>query len=508
MAGGPQSGCRFALRAGAQVALTALWSGAVWAAEEPALADAAQRGEWDRVLTLLREGAKVDAAQADGTTALHWAAHIDEANALRVLLEAGASADAGNRYGVRPLHLACVNGNEEIVEALLAAGSDPNGEQRGGETPLMTAARTGRPGPVRALLERGARIEAQDRKGQCALMWAAADGHAEVVEILIAAGGNPGRRLRSGFTPMLFAARQGQIEVVHTLLRHGADPNEAIETKRPAGGRAPRHGMSALLFAVENGHFQLALELIAAGAGPNDQRSGFTPLHALSWVRKPNRGDDESGQPPPQGSGSVNSLEFVRKLVAAGADVDSRLEKGDSGRGKLNLTGATPFLLAARTADLPLMQLLVELGADPAVSNADGATPLMAAAGLGCLAPTEEAGTERECVAAVEYVLSLGAEVNSVDRNGETAMHGAAYKSLPQMVKLLEKRGAEIELWNRKNKYGWTPLLIAEGFRPGNFKPSAETLAALHEVMRAAGIDPPPPTARPVPKVESYEDGD
>ncbi len=505
MAGGLQSGGASALRRGAQGVLMALLSGAVWAGDGPGLADAAERGAWDRVRTLLGEGAAVNKAQADGTTALHWAAHLDEPAALRVLLQAGASADSENRYGVRPLHLACVNGNEEMVKSLLEAGSDPNGAQRGGETPLMTAARTGRPGPVQALLERGARIEAEDRRGQCALMWAAADGHAEVVEILIAAGADLRRRLRSGFTPMLFAARQGQIDVVRTLLRHGADPNEAIETKRPAGGRAPRHGMSALLFAVENGHFSLALELIEAGADPNDERSGFTPLHVLTWVRKPNRGDDESGQPPPQGSGSLNSLDFVRRLVAAGADVEARLKKGDSGRGKLSLTGASPFLLAARTADLPLMRLLVELGSDHALPNADGATPLMAAAGLGCLAPTEEAGTEAECVAAVEYLLSRGAEVNTVDKNGETAMHGAAYKSLPAMVKLLGDRGAQIEVWNRKNKYGWTPLLIAEGFRPGNFKPSAKTIAALHDVMRAAGMDPPPPTARPEPKAETYE---
>jgi ankyrin repeat protein len=248
---------------------------------------------------------------------------------------------------------------------------------------------------------------------------------------------------------------------------------------------------------VENGHFELALELVKAGADPNDRRSGFTPLHALSWVRKPNRGDDPDGQPPPTGSGTVTSLQFARKLVDLGADVNGRLKAGPTGRGKLGLAGATPFLLAAKTADLPYMRLLAELGADPLKVNDDGCTPLMAAAGIGCLAPDEEAGTEAECVAAVEYLLGRRADVNTVDKNGETAVHGAAYKSLPKVVQLLADRGAKVDVWNRKDKYGWTPLMIAEGFRPGNFKPSAETVEALHRVMRAAGVTPPPPTPRP-----------
>ena len=170
------------------------------------------------------------------------------------------------------------------------------------------------------------------------------------------------------------------------------------------------------------------------------------------------------------------------------------------------MTGATPFLLASKTADLPYMKLLVELGADPLLANKDGCTPLMAAAGIGTLAPDEEAGTEPEALAAVEYLLSLGADVNTVDKNGETAMHGAAYKSLPKMVQLLADKGAKIDVWNRKNKYGWTPLMIAEGFRPGNFKPSAETIEAIHRVMRAAGVTPPPPTPRPATGPAGYDD--
>ncbi len=478
--------------------------GARAAAVDTPLADAAEKADWPRIKELLKARADVGAAQSDGSTALHWAAYHDDPETARLLLAAGANAKSENRYGVTPLSPACTNGNAEIVRALLAAGADANTTLRGGETALMTAARTGRVEAVRALIDAGAKVDAADRTGQTALMWAAADGHADVVEALSEAGADLHARLKSGFTPMLFAAREGRIEVVRALLRAGVNANEAIQAD-PKGG-APKEGPSALILAVENGHFELAIALVEAGADPNDQRSGYTPLHTLSWVRKPNRGDDPEGQPPPTGSGNLTSLQFARKLVKLGADVNARLARGSSGKGKLSMTGAMPFLLASKTADLPYMELLVELGADPQAANKDGCTPLMAAAGIGTLAPDEEAGTEPEALAAVEYLLQRGANVNAVDQNGETAMHGAAYKSLPKMVQLLADRGAKIETWNRKDKYGWTPLMIAEGFRPGNFKPSAETIEAIHRVMRSAGVTLPPPTPRPATRPGGYDD--
>ena len=471
------------------------------------LADAAERSDWARVRALVAEHADANAAQADGMTALHWAAMRGDAAAAKALLAAGARAKAENRYGVTPLSLACTAGNETIVRALLAAGADPDTALRGGETALMTAARVGRVGPVKALLEAGAKVDAKDRKGQTAFMWAAADGQAEVVQTLIRAGADPHERLKSGFTPLLFAAREGRIDVVRVLLKAGVKPDEAIPAGARSGGLAPKAGTSAVDIAVENGHFELAVELLKAGADPNDQRSGYTPLHRLAWVRKPNRGDDPDGQPPPAGSGNLTSLAFARYLVEHGADVNARLEKGPSGKGKLNHTGATPLLLASKTADLPYMKLLVELGADPLAGNKDGATPLMAAAGLGTLAPDEEAGTEPEALAAVEYLVTLGADVNTVDANGETAMHGAAYKSLPKMVRLLADRGAKVDVWNRKDAHGWTPLLIAEGFRPGNFKPSAETIEAIRAVMQESGVTPPTPTPAPSSPAPAAYDG-
>jgi ankyrin repeat protein len=373
-----------------------------------------------------------------------------------------------------------------MVVLLLDAGADPNAALRGGETPLMTAARTGRLGPVQALISRGADVNARERRGQTALMWAAAEGHDEVVAALLKAGADFRTPLASGFTPLFFAAREGRTEVVRTLLKAGADVNEAMQP-RHASGRAPGRGTSPLILAVENGHFELAVALIEAGADPNDQRAGFTPLHTMTWVRKPPRGDGIDGDPPPIGSGVLSSLQFVEKLVAHGADVNARLERGASGRGVLGRKGATPFLLAAMSGDLPLMRLLVRLGADPLLPNSQHCTPLMAAAGIGSINPDEEAASEKESLEAIALLLELGADVNAVDDNGETAMHGAAYKNFPRVVEFLAEKGARIEVWNRKNQYGWTPLTIAEGHRVGNYKPSPETLAALRRVL--AGRD-------------------
>ena len=428
--------------------------------------------------------------RADEQMPLHRAVYADDFRTAKALVEAGANVSATNRYGVAPLSLACQNGNTEIVELLLNAGADPNTTLRGSETALMTAARTGKPGPVKVLLKRGAEVNAKERRGQTALMWAAADGHAEVVELLIKAGADTYAILPdSGFSPLFFAAREGRPEVVRALLKAGGDVNETMQPRKPTG-KGPRKGTSALILAVENGHFELALDLIEAGADPNDQRSGFTPLHTMSWVRKPPRGEAE-GAPPPLGSGNLSSLQFIKKLVEHGADVNAPLKTGKGGAGQFSKVGATPFLMAASTADVAYMKLLVELGANPSLNNADNCTPLMVACGIGVGsdAANEVAGEEPEVLEAAQLLLDLGADVNAVDANGETAMHAAALKNLPKVVFLADK-GAKIDIWNQKNKYGWTPLLIAEGYRPGNFKPSAETISALHRVMLAAGVSP------------------
>jgi ankyrin repeat protein len=332
-------------------------------------------------------------------------------------------------------------------------------------------------------------------------MWAAAEGHTAVVETLLAAGADFRTPLATGLTPMLFAARAGHADVVRALVKAGADINYATQPTARITAKLPKKGASALSIAVENGHFELASILLDLGADPNDMRSGYTPLHILSWVRKHDIGEDD-GDPIPEDPGNMNSEQLIRKLVAKGADVNKQLTGGPSGGGRVNRKGCTPLMLAADTADTPFLKLLVELGADPAIMNVDHVTPLMAAAGLGTRSAEEEAGTDDEAVEACGYLLSLGANMDAVADTGDTAMHGAAFANFPKVVKFLAAKGAKIEVWNQKNKRGWTPLLVAEGHRYGNFKPSFETIAAFHEVLRANGITPPPPTP-PIP-VKGY----
>jgi uncharacterized protein len=479
------------MRAFRLITLGMLLTAGGYAAPSP-IADAAEKSDRATLRTLLRQGSAVNAAQPDGMTALHWAAYLGDAEAAKLLLQAKASAAVTNRYGVTPLSLACQNGNAAIVEQLLASGADPNTTLRGGETVLMTAARTGKPGPVQSLLNRGADVNAKERRAQTALMWAAADGHAEVVDLLLKAGAELHATLPdSGFTAFFFAVRDGRTEAVRAFLKAGVDVNSTMQPRKTTL-KGPRKGTSALLLAVENGHFNLAVELLEAGADPNDQRSGFTPLHVMTWVRKPQRGEDD-GDPAPFGSGNLSSVQFIRELVKRGADVNARLKNGKGGPGLYNRSGATPFLMASATADIVYMRLLVEMGADPSIANVDNCTPLMVACGIGVgsAAANEVAGEEPEVLEAAQLLLKLGANVNATDANGETAMHGAALKNLPRVVQFLSDHGAKVAVWNQPNKYGWTPLSIASGQRPGNFKPSFETVAAVEKVMLAAGVTPP-----------------
>ena len=464
----------------------------VASAADSRLADAAKKDDRKTVRALVAQHSDVNAPQIDGTTALHWAAHMDDLETAQLLVKAGANPNAVNRYGVTALSQACTNGNGAMVELLLKAGADPNAALPGGETPLMTASRTGKVEAVRALLAKGANIEAKETRGQTAIVWAAAEGNVEAAEELIKAGANFKIRLNSGFTPYLIAVREGQLHMVRALLKAGVDVNETIASSSGGrfggGSKAVRAGESALHIAVANAHYELASFLLDAGADPNAIGPGYTALHVIPSVRKPGGGDND---PAPDGSGTMTSLELVKKLVVKGANIDARMtRKVNFGLTALNTNGATPFCLAARSADAELMRFLAALGADPKIPTADGATPLIVAAGLGTRSPGEDAGTDSEVVEAIAAAIDLGNDPNAVDKNGETPMHGAAYKNVGDAVRYLASHGAKPEVWNQPNKQGWTPLTIAQGYRFGNYKPSPPTVAAFLEVMKAAGIQP------------------
>jgi len=192
-----------------------------------------------------------------------------------------------------------------------------------------------------------------------------------------------------------------------------------------------------------------------------------------------------SNDPAPQGSGDMDSLEFARRLASHGADLNARVTKKPSvGVTRLNMMGGTPFLLAARTADAEYMRLLADLGANPLLSNEEGTTPLMVAAGIGTAAPGEDPGTEPEVLQATELAVKLGGDVNAVDKNGETAMHGAASKHVPSVVRFLADAGAKVDVYNHKDKEGFTPLEITQGVARGmSIIRSPATEAAIREAM-------------------------
>ena len=327
------------------------------AVDVPELVSATKAGDVAAVRALLAADADVNEAEPDGTTPLHWAAHLEQPEIARLLLQAGAVANAANRYGVRPLSLAAVGGNAEVMAALLDAGANPNTSLNAGETALMTAARAGATEAVELLLGAGANANAQETwKGQTALMWAAAEGHAHVIPALVAAGADVAARSKRGFTALLFAAREGRTDVVQTLLEAGANLDEqiSINSTLTAGGveqrRASDAGLNAFLLAAGSAHFELAAYLLDRGADPNADPRGWTALHQLSWVRK--AGIAGSNNPAPRGSGAMTSLEFAEKLISSGADLNARVTtRPPAGITGLNFIGGTPFLLAARTAD-------------------------------------------------------------------------------------------------------------------------------------------------------------
>jgi uncharacterized protein len=449
------------------------------------LIDSVKSGDAPAVRALLKQKADVNASEADGTTALHWAVNRGDLETVDLLLSAGADPRTANRYGVAPIHLAGTNGSAAVVGRLLKAGADANAALPEGETPLMAAARSGNVETVKLLLAHGADVNAAEAwKGQTALMWAAAENHADVVRALVQAGADLAARSKGGvFTSFLFAVRGGQIDAARALIESGADVNQTLPD-----------GTSALVLAATNAHWEMAAALLEKGADPNAAAQGWTALHQIAWTRRPNYGYNLPG---PVATGKLDALDLVKALVRHGADVNARetKEPRDGNRNMLNRIGATPFLLAAKAVDLPLMRALLEQGADPKAGNVDGTTPLMVAAGVGIWAPGESPGTEEEALAAVKMLLDMGAgSASDVDKNGYTALHGAIHRggSIP-ILRLLVEKGAKLDARNSK---GWLPLTIAEGieYTPDIFKRYPETAEVLRQMMRERGIPVPPPS--------------
>ncbi len=466
------------------------------------LIDAVKTGDIDTVRALVAKRVDVNAAEADGTTALHWAAHFDNLAAADLLIRAGARVQAANRYGATPLWLACINGSEAMVEKLLGAGADPNTTMPEGDTALMTAARTGNVGAVKALLRRGAIVDARENwKGQTALMWAAASNNAATVETLIQAGadiqartkytapplartGGIGRQAernsdvtkQAGFTALHFAVRAGATDAVNVLLKAGATVRDTSSD-----------GTGVLILAIASTHYELADLLLERGADPNAAGQGWTPLHQIAYTRRPNTGVNNPGLVPKD---KLDSLTLARKLLARGANPNLQATKNPDtvnvGRKRLTEVGATPFWVAAQTLDLPYMRLLVEHRADPLLPNSTGDTPLLAASGLVIEKPGESPGSPDEVAAAIKFCLDLGADATTVDDEGNTALHGVAIWGSNAAVEMLVAAGARLDVKNKKDQ---TPWRIAEGavFEDAVLA-QPQTAALLRRLMEERGL--------------------
>ena len=432
------------------------------AQSDNAVVAAAKARDHNAVTDLVSAQRDVNASQPDGATALHWASYWDALDTAQVLLEAGAEVNAANDYGVTPLALACDNASAAMVTRLLQGGADPNAVRSTGETPVMTCARTGSLAAVEALLTAGAEPGGTESlRGQTALMWAAGEGHADVAGLLVARGANVRARTTGGYTALLIAAREDERDLARLLLDAGADVNAT----------AP-DGTTALLVATVRGHADLAILLLERGANPNSAETGYTALHwaAGSWhteltgrLRGIETGRDDEWRS--MNEVRVGKVRLVEALLAHGADPQARLVKAPpqfgyaSGRFRVSLVGATPFLLAAMDGNLDVMRALAAAGADPAIGTAERTTPVMVAAGLGQV-PAETRVQEQDSLAAVRLALALGADVNGANQVGRTALHGAAHIRSDAIVQLLVDHGAQI---NVADERGITPLMIAEG---------------------------------------------
>ena len=447
--------------------------GAAAARADLPLIDAVRAADIEGARALIADGVDVNGRDGDGTTSLHWAALNDDVETGRVLIEAGARVGVPNRFDATPLALAAENGSAAFIALLLDAGADPDAATPEGETALMTVSRTGRADAVRLLLARGADPDrAEDWRGQTALMWASAENNLGAAAALIEGGANVHERSTGGFSPLMFAVRAGYRDMTRLLVEAGASAEETLFD-----------GTSALVLATKNGHYALGAYLLDQGADPNADDQGWTALHEIKWTRRPNLGFNN---PPPIVTGSLSDLEFIRKLAAHGADLDARMTKEPNNRYRnvLNRVGSTPFLLAAKAADVEMMRLLVELGADPLLPNEDGTTPLMVAAGVGIWAVGESPGTNEEALEAVRYALEVGGAVTTIDDNGDTALHGAIIRGSEPLVRFLLDQGADIEAANEK---GWTPFRIAKGVFYSN---TGKRWPEMEKLLLELGADP------------------
>ena len=504
-----------AVQAGCAALMMAAVAAPLAAQDGVPLVTAAAEQDGAAVRALVAAGAGVNAARADGATALLYAAHWDDLESADLLLRAGARVDAADDHGVTPLARACENVSLRMVELLLAAGADPNAAQASGLTPLMTAVRTGSVEVVRALLEAGADVNAATVETRSTpLMWAVSGQRMDLAHRLIERGADVRVSTAKGFTLLLMAARNGDIEMARTLLAAGAGVN------------APSaDGTHVLPFAIVLGQDEFAYFLLEQGADPNGTVAGVSALHAATghmvfwlaeWHQKHGASSRGRGLTPAQ------RPPLVKALLDRGADPNARIEAsavfedylGYPRRGAFDTyasglgdpRGATPLWIAAHGANgrpiftvamatgcaggcpggdesAQLVELLLAAGADPGLTSDDGTTPLMVAAGLGRY--TNDKNLTRgeikpSAERAVRLLLAAGSDVNARNEADFTALHGAALRGSHEVIRILVDHGAAI---NARDFRGRTPYRLAEGSKQAfYFQEFPETAAFLESL--------------------------
>jgi ankyrin repeat protein len=490
------------------------------------LVQAAASQDRQTVRALVKQRVDVNAARADGVTALLWAAHWNDLEMANLLIAARANLNAADDYGVTALARACENASVEMVRRLLDAGANPNLAQESGLTPLMIAARTGNVQVARALMVSGAHVNAvTDEAGASALMWAIAGGHADFVRALIEGGADVHHSTTKGFTPLMFAARNGDIAMAKMLVAAGVDVN------------APgADGTHVLPYAIVSAQDRFALFLIEQGADPNGAIHGIPALHAAvgsvtpwlsDWSRRHGAGGSLGLGISFSNLGYDRRFPLVQALLDKGADPNGRIttsamfmgyigypKKGafePYATGTGDMFGATPLWVAAQTANVTggfrpgaasgampprtssdVLKLLLEAGANPHLTTSDGTTPLMVASGMG--RATFQPGLQRGprspmAEEAVTILLDAGAEVNAVNEADFTALHGAAFRGLNEVIGILVKRGADI---NARDFRGRTAYRIAEGAKQSfQFQAYPETAAFLQKLGADARLGIP-----------------
>ncbi len=497
------------------LAVLVIGSGTIRAATSD-VADAVMNGDIAALRALIQKKADVNAPQADGARALHWAVYRDDLQAADLLIAAGANVRAANREGVTPLAMASLYGSLPIVDRLLQAGADARERGPNGETLLMFAARNGRVDLINRLIAAGADVNARESlRGTTALMWAAEQRHAEAVKALLAAGAAPGATSGPAGLPQNYMAPPVNVRAVEEARQRreraaaaGRTYEEQLAIERaqaPRGqGQAQQQppaddadlvqaglvgggggALTALVFAAREGDLESARALLDAGAGINQTTEyGWTPLltavnnrnYALAallvergadvnlankggwtplYLATDNRNIEGGDYPVPKPD--LDHLDIIRRLLEKGANPNARIRDNTLTRTIFTMQwffedGATPFVRAGQSSDTALMKLLLQYHADPFIATANGDTALTAAGGIGWVEGVTYERSPQENVDAIRMLLDLGLDPNAGNNEGRTALMGAALKGRNAAVQLLVDRGARLEARDRGSR--------------------------------------------------------